>query len=560
MNLPFVLDVVIGVVFIYLILSLLASEIQELITTLLQWRAKHLKESIENLLSGNSGAEATGTEAQELQSHVRALTDKIYNDPLLKNINQEARGILPIFFRKITWVISGLLRYLFRWKHGVFGNRRSGPSYIASDTFATTLLETLNIADLIEKLSQARLEKFAQRLLSGMTDIAAQSNQTILQPSFEILQAEYADIVGDFKTKQSTLLTCIDRLSESLEIYIHSYPPPAPEDSTSQYFIQRMQAFKQGIFGRQNERAILSGGLQPTITEIVSCLDTASQIHAEIKQQFGDLSNPESEASRAYDKLKLLLDQTPQPVKESLAILARRAKTRKQQAENEFNQLREEVALWFDRSMSRTSGVYKRNAKGVAILIGFAIALATNADTLHIFHRLSNDESLRQVITQRAAELSSNYPSGSVSNQQVLETLKNETDAVLKDISLPLSWNPSNLSQQFGCSPSLSSSTTPLPPVNGTPAGEPTISRPEWNTLVQQCLQKPLGEQDLVPQKVAEIALNRPFSTLRMLAGWLISGFAIAMGAPFWFDLLNKVVNVRNTGSKPAAATETTPK
>lgn len=43
MNLPFILDVAIGLIFIYLILSLLASEIQELIATVFQWRAEHLK-------------------------------------------------------------------------------------------------------------------------------------------------------------------------------------------------------------------------------------------------------------------------------------------------------------------------------------------------------------------------------------------------------------------------------------------------------------------------------------------------------------------------------------
>jgi hypothetical protein len=47
MNLPFVLDVAIGLIFVYLILSLLTSEIQELLATLLQWRAAHLKKSIE---------------------------------------------------------------------------------------------------------------------------------------------------------------------------------------------------------------------------------------------------------------------------------------------------------------------------------------------------------------------------------------------------------------------------------------------------------------------------------------------------------------------------------
>ena len=44
-SLPAFLEIAIALVFIYLILSLLASEIQELFAGFRQWRAKHLKES-----------------------------------------------------------------------------------------------------------------------------------------------------------------------------------------------------------------------------------------------------------------------------------------------------------------------------------------------------------------------------------------------------------------------------------------------------------------------------------------------------------------------------------
>jgi hypothetical protein len=33
--------------------------------------------------------------------------------------------------------------------------------------------------------------------------------------------------------------------------------------------------------------------------------------------------------------------------------------------------------------------------------------------------------------------------------------------------------------------------------------------------------------------------------------GWLITAFAVSLGAPFWFDLLNKFVNVRASGKAP---------
>jgi len=33
-----------------------------------------------------------------------------------------------------------------------------------------------------------------------------------------------------------------------------------------------------------------------------------------------------------------------------------------------------------------------------------------------------------------------------------------------------------------------------------------------------------------------------------VFAGWMITALALSLGAPFWFDLLNKVVQIRTTG------------
>jgi hypothetical protein len=38
-----------------------------------------------------------------------------------------------------------------------------------------------------------------------------------------------------------------------------------------------------------------------------------------------------------------------------------------------------------------------------------------------------------------------------------------------------------------------------------------------------------------------------------LILGWLIAAGCIAMGAPFWFDLLVKAVNLRRSGIKPTA-------
>jgi len=44
---------------------------------------------------------------------------------------------------------------------------------------------------------------------------------------------------------------------------------------------------------------------------------------------------------------------------------------------------------------------------------------------------------------------------------------------------------------------------------------------------------------------------------IQKIIGLLASILAVMMGAPFWFDLLNKVSNLRGAGKKPAQSAGT---
>jgi len=46
------------------------------------------------------------------------------------------------------------------------------------------------------------------------------------------------------------------------------------------------------------------------------------------------------------------------------------------------------------------------------------------------------------------------------------------------------------------------------------------------------------------------------FNILAVVSGWVITAVAVAMGAPFWFDLLGKVMNVRNAGKPVKTAAD----
>lgn len=50
--------------------------------------------------------------------------------------------------------------------------------------------------------------------------------------------------------------------------------------------------------------------------------------------------------------------------------------------------------------------------------------------------------------------------------------------------------------------------------------------------------------------------IQRVGNALLVVVGWLITAVAASLGAPFWFDLLNKVAKLRASGTRPSAADE----
>jgi hypothetical protein len=49
-----------------------------------------------------------------------------------------------------------------------------------------------------------------------------------------------------------------------------------------------------------------------------------------------------------------------------------------------------------------------------------------------------------------------------------------------------------------------------------------------------------------------------PQLRLVQILGWILTAAALSLGAPFWFDLLNKFINLRGAGEKPARDDEKT--
>lgn len=470
MNLPVAIDVAIGILFIYLTLSLLASEIQELIATVLQWRAEHLKKSIEILLKSDSFAK------------------QLYSSPLIQSLNQTAKGGMAVVARQFGQFIHQVYQF-FTGTRNVFDPARSGPSYIPAETFSVALLQQINLTALSRRISELSFDKLQHEKLALLKEILNDLRDSLgsapllvdVDRELDRLEQNLREVSKDFRSGRTSLSGSIQQATEQISRFIDSTEVLLINQNPCNDIIRgRLNYLKQLISRRYAEptvvevlRLILQGedylNLSPRLVEIVD----------EIRDKYPELVNQ--------------VRDLPAELKRNLIVLAEQAQLRAESLEAGVQQMEKEVATWFDNSMARASGVYKRNARGVALIIGFLIAVTINADTLYMISRLSKDTTLRATLSQRAERLVPSDPTATTV-QADLEAVKSALDQVLDDVSLPLGWDAANVQQQAAIAP------TPL-------------------TFL-----------------------------LHRLPGWLLTGIALSMGAAFWYDLLSRVMRVRNTG------------
>lgn len=161
-------------------------------------------------------------------------------------------------------------------------------------------------------------------------------------------------------------------------------------------------------------------------------------------------------------------------------------------AQGDLESFKQRVELWFNDVMDRASGWYKRSIQSLLVFLGMGIAVAFNVDSLQIYGQLSHDPDL--------------------ANQMALEAVK----VVAGRDTLVLAEQPAEIQKQLYevVSQNLEALKSPL-----------GIG---WDNVV-----------------VSEMSVADWF--LKGF-GWLVTAMAISLGAPFWFDILKKMVNIRSSG------------
>ncbi|MEO0457797.1 MAG: hypothetical protein AAF152_14630 [Cyanobacteria bacterium P01_A01_bin.114] len=520
MSLPIVLEIAVGVVFIYLILSLIASEIQEILSTVLQWRAEHLKYSIEQLLAGETAANKTD------KSMARRLSNQLYNSALIRNLNYEAEGRIARLFRSGLHLLGAVYRGLTRTRN-VFGNQTSGPSYIPSETFAVSLLESLQLDQLQQLITKSRLHQFVQERLSlpvnnVINDLKASlGDEFVLNAELRNFEASLEQILQDYQTQRVALAQTLDRLIAALTSLIDQAQQVLPEGHpVTSTFVRRLHYLRTNLLGNLDSAVVLLKQIQPTLQELIALLDDRSRLYSEL---VAIASREGGIARQLLDRLKTL--QLPPHLQSSLLSLATQAQQKVDSGETALNRLQLELEDWFERGMTRASGVYKRNSKAVALLIGFAIAITLNADTVYIVTRLGVDQAVRSSVIQSV-------------NQLDAQTLAEMTGQLPFD-----------------------QEDTVAPDGTAAAAADSPLSQ-ELRSLgdaVSQTLEEyqlPIGRTEKIFAAQESAEETWPLPMPRRWLGWLVTGVAIAMGSQFWFDALRRVVSVKTTGAKPSKSSD----
>lgn len=195
-------------------------------------------------------------------------------------------------------------------------------------------------------------------------------------------------------------------------------------------------------------------------------------------------------------------------------------------AQGDLEKFRTLLENWFNETMDRASGWYKKYIQWVLFVIGFSIAVTFNVDSIEIARKLQRDPKLREQLVQQADAFVKAHPD-----------LKEDLAALQKDTSASSQKKITSYEMLLAKQDSLlhladSMVKADISNVNGL-----------------------LG-----------IGLNKykanGFPDLMLsLLGWAITALAISMGAPFWFDLLNKFMKLKASIAPSAknAAAQTNP-
>jgi hypothetical protein len=453
MNLGAIVEVAIGLIFVWIVLSLTIIQIQEWINVRLDKRARDMEEAIHEMLANPN------------------LKAQFYDHPVIRGLTSKKR-------KEPSRIPAWLYRYpLLR---GFTKEIRKLPSYIPSQQFSLALFDIAITAGTESSLIQQGLLKIRDDLENEKKMTPQEAVITEINLLIEFARSAAATEAGTAFTKRT-----LAALKTKAEEFSLKYPELRPLiDATLEEARKRKDDIEDLLKSKEAPRG------DDAFTSLRRGVAALSVISPEVNQT-----------------LNALLLNIEEYVGEK---------------ESKIAKARQNVEKWFDDSMDRVSGVFKRYSQWLALVIGLILAAMLNVDSIDLTLYLWREPAVRQALAENARTFELTQADLETNPEEALQDFRNQ----FVGLSLPIGWGFSRV--------------------------------PSTAFYDDQCQLFPGDEQSFgIPVIASNLCITPPNSNNQSnlglkVMGILLTALAARQGAPFWFDVLKRVVNLRGTGANPA--------
>jgi hypothetical protein len=209
-----------------------------------------------------------------------------------------------------------------------------------------------------------------------------------------------------------------------------------------------------------------------------------------------------------------------------------------------------QIEAWFDRTMEQCTEWYKRKIQIVLLVLGFMLAWFFNADTFSIIGKLSTDKDARNNLVSMATAYVGAHPdTPNASNFSLTEAQRDSLYQVKKQLEEDI----------------VKANT-----ILGTGGWLPDTvevfldskSQKTYTPLIDAASLSEIDKKIEAGNKISFSPCEKWSYFFRLVShhffGFLITAIAISLGAPFWFDLLNKLMKLRTSVKQDMDSTNTT--
>ena len=222
-----------------------------------------------------------------------------------------------------------------------------------------------------------------------------------------------------------------------------------------------------------------------------------------------DVLKPDGSTGTAFSRIQFGIQKLPAgTVKQALSTFV-------EHAAGDAEALQKRIESWFDDSMDRLTGEYKRHTQAWMIGLALVAAMVLNVDSISLARTLWTDPAVRSAMVGAAQQYVDRSGQATAADaQQKLQDAR----CALEKLPLPIGW---------------------------------TLQTPKKMDPPPACDAVALQITDF---KDAMQAVKERLSSnawIWMIIGWILTALAVSFGAPFWFDALKNLLNMRNAGPKP---------